>query len=177
MHLFWRKGYESSSLQELLQVMDLSKSSFYQAFHSKHALFQLCLQHYRRFLVQELRVQLKRSGSGKQFIISVLRQAAEDTAGPDARRGCLLMNTASEFAQADPQIAQLVSLSIESFTEIFEQAVIQAQQQGEIPPTKDARALATYLVSSKSGLMNMVKAGADRETVKRIADIVVSALV
>lgn len=176
MQLFWRKGYESSSLQELLRTMGLSKSSFYQAFKSKHALFQRCIQHYQKSLNDEMRSQLKKTNSAKTFINTVFNNVANETSGSDARRGCLLMNTASEFAQTDQEIADLVSSSIDSITSVFELAIQQAQQQGEISSDKDARTLATYLVSNMSGLKNMVKAGADRETVKRIASIVMSTL-
>jgi len=176
MQLFWRKGYESSSLQDLLGTMGLSKSSFYQTFNSKHALFQQCIQHYRQTLTDEMQAQLQETGSGKTFITTLFHNVSNETTGPDARRGCLLMNTASEFAQSDPEISELVSNSIEQLTKIFEQAIQQAQQQGDISPDNDSQALATYLVSSMSGLRNMVKAGADRKTVKQIADVVISAL-
>ena len=176
MQLFWRKGYESSSLQELLITMGLSKSSFYQTFKSKHALFQSCTQHYGKSLNNEIRTQLKNADSGKTFINNLLNNVANETSGPDARRGCLLMNTASEFAQTDQEIAELVSSSIDSITNIFELAIQQAQRQEEISSDKNARTLATYLVSNMSGLKNMVKAGADRETIKRIASIVMTAL-
>lgn len=176
MDLFWRKGYESSSLQDLLAATGLSKSSFYQAFKSKHRLFQRSLQNYREMLTGELKIQLSQADSGKAFIGATFQNVAGETSGPDARRGCLLMNTASEFAQTDPDIAKLVSDSIDSITDVFERAIRQAQQQGEISSSKDVRALASYLVSSMSGLRNMVKAGADRETIRRIADIAMSAL-
>lgn len=176
MQLFWRKGYESSSLQDLLGTMGLSKSSFYQTFKSKQLLFQQCIRHYRRTLTDEMRAQLQKTGSGKTFITTLFHNVTRETSGPDARRGCLLMNTASEFAQSDPDIAKLVSSSIDKFTNVFELAIQQAQQQGDISSDKDSQTLATYLVSSMSGLRNMVKAGADRKTVKQIADVVLSAL-
>ena len=177
MQLFWRKGYESSSLQELLSTMGLSKSSFYQTFKSKHTLFQNCIRHYRQTLGDALSTQLEKSASGKTFINNLFQNVAEETCGgADARRGCLLMNTASEFAQNDADIASLVNNSLQNFIDVFEMAVQQAQQQGEISADKDSRGLATYLVSSMSGLKNMVKAGADRKTVKQIADTVVSTL-
>lgn len=176
MQLFWRKGYESSSLQELLATMGLSKSSFYQAFNSKRALFQRCIQHYSHALTDEMQTQLNAMGQGKAFIQSMFQNVANETCGSNSRRGCLLMNTASEFAQADPDIAELVSCSIDGITDIFESAILQAQQQGAIPGSRDARTLAVYLVSSMSGLKNMVKAGIDRESVKRISTVVLSAL-
>ncbi len=176
MQLFWRKGYESSSLQDLLSTMGLSKSSFYQTFKSKHALFQNCIEHYQQTLDSEMRTQLENTGSGKAFIKNLFTSVANETSGSDARRGCLLMNTASEFAQTDQEIAELVSSSIDCITDVFETAIQQAQRQEEIPSDKDARTLATYLVSTMSGVRNMVKAGADRETVKRITGIAMTAL-
>ncbi len=52
------------------------------------------------------------TGSGKAFIQTLFRDVAKETTGTDGRRGCLLMNTASEFAQTDPGIAELVSRTI-----------------------------------------------------------------
>jgi len=176
MLLFWRKGYESTSLQDLLTGMGLSKSSFYQAFKSKHCLFQQSIQHYRKMLTNDLQMQLEQADSSRDFLENLFRNVASETSGPDARRGCLLMNTASEFAQTDSEIAGLVGDSIENITNIFEQAIRQAQDADKINKDKDARSLATYLLSSMSGLKNMVKAGADRETIKRIVDNVLSVL-
>lgn len=176
MLLFWRKGYESTSLLDLLTAMGLSKSSFYQAFKSKHRLFQLSIQHYQNELSENLQMQMKLADSSRDFLENLFRNVASETSGPDARRGCLLMNTANEFAQTDSEIAGLVAGSIEHLTNIFEQAILQAQDEDKISKDKDARSLAIYLVSSMSGLKNMVKAGADRETIKRIVDNVLSVL-
>lgn len=123
-----------------------------------------------------MRTQLENTGSGKTFIKNLFTSVANETSGSAARRGCLLMNTASEFAQTDQEIAELVSSSIDCITDVFETAIQQAQRQEEIPSDKDARTLATYLVSTMSGVRNMVKAGADRETVKRITGIAMTAL-
>jgi len=87
-----------------------------------------------------------------------------------------LMNTASEFSQRDASIADIVSHSVDSFTDVFEVAILQAQQQGEILASRDARSLATYLVSTISGLRNMVKAGADPRTIKQIVEVALPAL-
>ena len=59
---------------------------------------------------------------------------------------------------------------------VFEKAIERGQQQGDIPAEKNRRALANYLVSSMSGLKNMVKAGADSSNIKQTADIILSAL-
>ncbi len=176
MQLFWRKGYESTSLQDLLKAMRLSKSSFYQTFKSKGLLFERSIQNYQSLLTDELQSQLRQANSGKAFLESLFSSVASETCGSDARRGCLLMNTASEFAQTDASIASLVSDSLDEITSIFEKAIKQGQREDDINKDKEARTLAIYLVSSMSGLKNMVKAGADRETIKRIVKITLSIL-
>jgi len=177
MNLFWRKGYESSSLHDLLATMKLSKSSFYQTFNSKHDLFKDCFYQYHKMVIDNLESQLKQATSGKAFIENLFHAIATETVGQNARRGCLLVNTAIEFAQTDPEIAKLVSDGIDDLTTIFETAIKQGQQQHDITITKDARAMAIYLVSSISGLRTMIKAGADRETIRRIAEITLLAIV
>ncbi|MFK5983972.1 MAG: TetR/AcrR family transcriptional regulator [Pseudomonadota bacterium] len=176
MQLFWQKGYESTSLQNLINAMDLSKSSFYQAFKSKHQLFQRCIQQYQNMLSGKMKEHLEGAASRKSNISILFYNKADETSGLNARRGCLTMNTASEFAQTDPEISALISQSIESFVDVFESAIKQAQQQGEISTDKDARSIAAYLVSSMSGLNTMIKSGADRESIKRIATIILSVL-
>lgn len=176
MQVFWLKGYESTSLQDLLKAMGLSKSSFYQTFKSKGLLFERSIQNYQNLLTENLGNRLKQADSGKSFLEDLFFDVANETRGLDCRRGCLLMNTANEFAQTDEDIANLVSNSLDEITTIFEKAIQQAQENNEIHQDKDARSLAVYLVSNMSGLKNMVKAGADRKTINGIVKIVLSAL-
>ncbi len=176
MQLFWRKGYEATSLQELITSMKLSKSSFYQTFESKHQLFLRCIEHYQKMLSSMMESHLASDTPKKMNISSLFYNKANETSGLNARRGCLTMNTASEFAQSDPEVSAIISQSIECFVDVFEIAIKQAQQQGDISMDKDPRSIAAYLVSSMSGLNTMIKSGADRESIKRIAAIILSVL-
>ncbi|HFE45525.1 MAG TPA: TetR/AcrR family transcriptional regulator [Nannocystis exedens] len=174
MQLFWRKGYESSSLRDLLAAMGISKSSFYHVFESKHLLFQRCLRHYHQMLLSDLRRALALACSGGQFVSTLLSSVGREC---EHRRGCLIMNTASEFALRDAQISELVASSVDEIVELFAGAIRSAQEEGEIGQEHDARVLATYLLSSLSGLRNMVKAGVDRQSIDSIAELVWRALV
>ena len=78
MNVFWRQGYEASSLQDLISAMGLSKSSFYQSFESKQALFKRCIKFYRQGLVDELQGKLSKSDSGKAFIQTLFHDVAKE---------------------------------------------------------------------------------------------------
>ncbi len=176
MHVFWASGYDATSLQDLLQAMRLSKSSFYQAFGSKQQLFERCLRRYREQTAQDLLARLDKLGSGRRFIAELLGAAVDEARSKHKPRGCLVMNTANEFAQRDPEVAAWVQKGVNRFKGIFETAVRRSQDQGEIPPERDPETLALYLVSSMSGIKTLVKAGLDDESAERIVGVILSAL-
>jgi TetR/AcrR family transcriptional repressor of nem operon len=132
MQLFWRKGYEATSLTDLIKAMGLSKSSLYQAFGSKHDLFESCITRYKDMLVADMQTALNNASSARRFIEQAFYAVADETRSNLTRRGCLVMNTASEFAQRDPAVARRVAASTRAFSRVFATAVRQAQLDREI---------------------------------------------
>lgn len=176
MEVFWCKGYETTSLQDLLSAMSLSKSSFYQTFGSKQQLFERCIRRYRESIAADMLRRLDKAVSGRQFIEDMLYAVADEARGPEKPRGCLVMNTANEFAQRNPTVAGWVAQGVDRFTAVFKAAVQRAQREGDIAADKNSDALAHYLVSSMSGLKTMVKAGAGEKMVKDIVQLILTAL-
>ncbi len=176
MHLFWRQGYEATSMQNLLDTMQLSKSSLYQTFGSKHDLFQQCIQYYRSMMTTGLKQGLETTPSARDFIEQAFLSQIEKAKNPANRIGCLVMNTASELAQRDADIARLIKQGTESFIAMFHQAIELAQQQGDIAPTRDAKSLAHFLMSSMAGLNGMVKAGASQAVLHNIVKEILRSL-
>ena len=176
MQVFWTQGYEHTSMQDLLNAMNLSKSSLYQAFGSKQQLFRQCVARYTDELTGRLREGLAGAPSGRRFIEAFLNSVLADVREEGQRRGCMVMNTASEFAQNEADIARDVAGSIERFRGVLQAAVERAQREGDIPPERDARQLANFLVSSMSGLKNQAKAGADADTLQGIIAVILKAL-
>jgi len=164
MSVFWKQGYCATSLDDLLNAMNLSKSSFYQAYKSKHALFLNCLSHYLKLTSDELQVVLTKSESGKKIIIDIFDMVIQD--GAKNPCGCLISNTANEFAQTDAQITKLIKKSLNTYKRIFKRAVEKGQNDGSINEDIDPECLAAYLVTSLSGLRTMVKAGIDQKTLR-----------
>lgn len=176
MHLFWRQGYEATSMQNLLDTMHLSKSSLYQTFGSKHDLFQECIQHYRSMMTTDLRQALEKAPSGRGFIEHFYMSLVDKMKDPVNRIGCLVMNSASELAQRDDDIARLIKQGTEGFIKVFCDAVTRAQQEGDISPHKDPQALAHYLMSNLSGLNSMAKAGMSQTVLKDIVKQIMQSL-
>ncbi len=176
MQLFWRKGYENTSMQDLLDVMDLSKSSLYQAFGGKQALFERCMACYGDFMIENLQAGLAAAPSGLTFIRQFLESVLDEARGLSEARGCLVLNTANEFARRDPRIADAVTQGLGRFHGVLMTAVQRAQREGDIPSERNATMLANYLVSSMSGLKILSKAGADEASMQGIIELVLKTL-
>jgi len=176
MGLFWRKGYEATSLQDLVGAMGLSRSSFYQAFGSKRELFLSCLERYQESTALDLTTRLDDAATGRDFIEDTLLWAIEEVIEGVDPKGCLVVNTATEFAQRDEQVAARVSQGFDKYRAIFLAAARRGQEDGSVRNDKEATLLAHYLVTSMSGLRTMVKAGTDIEVLRGMVAMVMSAM-
>jgi len=173
---FWSRGYQATSMQDLLRATALSKSSLYQQYGDKARLFSRCLERYCDAHARRLRAQLERSATGLAFIEHTLREIADTPAVGPGRRGCLLMNTATELGSRAPWVASRLSAGRDAFAGVFETAVRRAQAEGAISPARDPATLALYLVNSVSGLHTLLKAGTDRAEAHAVVDSILRAL-
>ncbi len=176
MEVFWSKGFEACSLQDLLKATGLSKSSLYHTFEDKRQLFQRCLERYREGSASRMLENLRQDDSARNFIAGTLNAVADEARPGGSPRGCFVMNTASELAQSDPDVAALVTQSLAQFRGVFLEAVRRGQADGEITGERSAEELATYLVTSMGGLRTMVKGGMDPTTARSMVQVILRAL-
>ncbi len=176
MQIFWQHGYESTSLQDLLQATGLSKSSLYQAYGSKLGLFRAAFAQYCQQRASDLRSQLLGAPQIKPALAHWLLSAAEESQTGEPPRGCMLVNVASEFSQSDPEIALLIQRGGSAIQRALRDALQQAVARGELADTSDPAALAAYLQCLMSGLRTQVKSGAPREAVEAVVNLALQAL-
>ena len=170
--LFWCKGYEPTSLADLLEAMNISKSSMYLAFKSKRELFIKCLMLYQDQLINELSSELEQSSTGFAFFEVVLDMVATGAGEPAGTRGCMLVNSASEFGQDDPEITQGIAQGLWRISALFQKAIEKGQQDKSITTRQDSLSLANYLGVTLIGLRIFIKAGANKNTAKGVAQTI-----
>ena len=176
MEQFWAAGYEATSLQQLLEATSLSRSSLYQAFGGKQALFERCLEHYVADRLRVMGQALDASPSGREFIRETLRRTAED-ARCGRPRGCLVMNSAAEFGQGRGPLSRKVGACIEAFAGLFAEAVRRGRIDGSIATHEDPALLGRYFVTVVAGLRTLVKgSAADENSVRRLTEVALKAL-
>ncbi|WP_338681530.1 TetR family transcriptional regulator [Streptomyces acidiscabies] len=173
--LFWRRGYEATSMADLVEHLGIARASIYATFGSKHDLYLKALDRYSDLNLSFLVRELSAPGPALPGVRAVVRRfAAEATGDPDRRRGCLIVNTAAELAPHDPAAARLVEAGWEQLETLLHSALVRAQAQGELTQDRDPRALARMLLVFLQGLRIIGKASTDPTA--RVRDAVQQAL-
>ncbi len=168
MKVFWVQGYEKTSLTDLIQEMGLSKSSFYQSFGSKRGLFKLCLDKYKGDFIKKASRILDKSPSGKVFINTFFKELIDKPSNHIANRGCFIVNTAIEFKKKDKNIAIFVNQSMKELQGVFQKAIDESKQKGELPQFPKSNILAGKLVMIFFGSKIMFRVGMERSLIRKI---------
>ena len=171
MQQFWRAGYEATSLQDLLQVMHLSKSSLYQTFGSKHELFLRSIDFYQQSLVDEIYKSLSNSRTSKAFLKQLLENVIAEAASKK-KKGCLLVNTVNELSHRDKTVSKAVLIAFRNVENVIRLAVEQGKKEGTIKTAVSTETLVDYIITNISGLRTMAKSGADKSRLASVVNII-----
>ena len=173
MELFWQKGYEATSMRDLLGCMGIGRGSFYGTFGDKRSLFLAALDRFERKRTAWVDEALE-GPEPMDAIRYVFERTVENLVGFEPRRGCLLANSAVELAPHDPEVAERISSYVRRTEDAFAAALERAA--GELPEKEDPRTLARFLVSNLHGLRVMARAGAPREALEDTVRVVLATL-
>ena len=155
--VFWLKGYESTSMVDLMEAMDLHKGSIYKAFGDKHQLFMSALGHYMSVGSTHLKSMMESAESPTEAIRSFLYMAlTECTCGPVAK-GCLMMNSVVELAPHDEDVKALIGNFMEGAKRQISAVISRGQALGEFRTDKSGDELADYVMNVKAGLLTAGK--------------------
>lgn len=174
-HTFWAKGYEATSVQDLVTSMGIKRQSMYDTFGDKHALFITALRHYCQKVIGTNLEALRDPGSPLSNLRRFFQQKVDDLLKAGDLRGCLVTNSATERALFDLETSAEVTRGMRLMESAFEASLVRAREAGEIPPDTDTGALAAYLLNAVQGLFVIGKVGPQRRRLEQIVEVTFSA--
>ncbi|MDG9674156.1 TetR/AcrR family transcriptional regulator [Micromonospora sp. DH14] len=166
---FWDAGYAATSLEDLVRVSGLGKGSLYGAFGDKHRLFLRALREYTDTSCGYLREMLASTPRALDALRAFVMAPVGDPGGAAARRGCLMANSTSELATADPDVLAEARRTYEATTALVAECVGRAQDEGDLPRDVDPVETARALLAAQQGLVFMGRTGMDIDTLTRTA--------
>jgi TetR/AcrR family transcriptional regulator, transcriptional repressor for nem operon len=165
--LFWKVGYEKSSMSALLKAMGIQKGSFYATFGSKHQLLVEALDRYiqwRFASFQALRARWPPLDALRRHLDGVV----DESTGTDRFMGCFLVNCATELAPGDRVIREIVTKTLRAHAAFYEELFEEAKARKELPADYAVHLQATALLGVVMAMCVSARGGLPAESIRAL---------
>lgn len=163
MFLFWERGYEGVSMDDLTEAMGISPSSLYASFGSKEELFLTTLDKYEKEIGMYWVPILKNTADGREAFVRMFKAASRELTRPDLPRGCMMtLALLHSSPQLDP-LRRKLNKRRAAALDIITARLRLAIEEGELPEKAAIDNLAQLLMTVFQGMTVRARAGADRK--------------
>ena len=171
MRIFWKLGYEATSMADLRAGLGVTQASLYAAYGNKEALFREAVELYQRTDGDTTVRALSQPGSAKDAIQAMLQGAVETFSAKGAPGGCLIVLGATNCTAENRAVQQYLASLRQATLERIARRLKLAQKEGELPKSVSVRNLAGYYATVLHGLSLPARDGASREELTSIVSL------
>ena len=158
--LFWSKGYNGTSAQDLVDHLEISRSSLYGTYGDKRTLFLKSLQRYREKMSGSFIKMIEESDDAEETITAIFKSLLAESRDDSIPKGCFMVNSTVELASFDEEIADLIRENEKSVVEALCHAIQKGKDAGQFGNPNSAQSLARFLFNSITGLRVAARSGA-----------------
>jgi TetR/AcrR family transcriptional repressor of nem operon len=175
-NLFWLRGYNATSMQDLVDGLGISRSSLYDTYGDKHTLFIKALESYQTANSGQMCGIVNSGKPAKETIRRLLNMIIDELLNDKAQRGCFMVNAEVEVAPHDSQVSQIICTSDQQVEDAFYIVIKKGQENGEIKNPQDARALSRFIFNTVKGIQVTAKSTSDKAVFEDIIKMALSVL-
>ncbi|MHC8491962.1 TetR/AcrR family transcriptional regulator [Thalassospira sp. SM2505] len=168
--LFWRHGYDNTSMADLSAAMALRPPSIYAAFGSKEGLFEEVVERYSERVGKNIWGNLDRFRSAREATRHLLVSTIETFSHPENPRGCMIVLAAPQPDAEHSSVARSLCERRKGNVQVLKTIYADAVRRGEIPRGADLDRIANYYVTVQHGLSIQTRDGMDRDALMAVAD-------
>ena len=173
MHVFWRQGYEATSVSDLTRAMHINPPSLYAAFGDKEQLYLEALARYQQQRVESMAKWFDEEPTAKAAVRRLLTEAARELARAGAPRGSMLVFSAMQCSSEALQ-AKLAERRA-SVRAMLKMRIDRGIDEGELPRGTDSSALVDFYSAVFQGMSLQARGGASRKRLTATAEIAMRA--
>lgn len=174
MLLFWRHGYEATSLNDLTSALGVKPSSIYTVFGDKKRLFLEAVGSYLSGSITSGTI-IARAANGRDAAKNLMQAAAHGFTGADTPAGCLLASSAISCSDAANDVKEELASIRRSIEASLLDKIVSSVGAGVLPASSNAQALAGLTMAVIQGMSTLARDGATRETLLQIVDAAMQA--
>lgn len=175
MRAFWARGYEATSIQDLVDCMGINRGSLYDTFGDKHQLFLAALDQYTDSSLTR-GLALRKDGNSALILKDYLYSFMYRTLGDPEKRGCFATNTTVERSSYDEQCAQKLREYYDRVEADLTFLIERGQTAGEIRNSRPAADLATFFVGVMQGIRVMGKVKPEETALRPMVEVALETL-
>lgn len=172
--IFWQKGYQATSMQDLVDTMGLNRGSIYDTYGDKHSLFLMCLKSYSDGMLNDYLQATDAAKSPVKAIEKIIKRAAARTI--EEGKTCMGVKSAFELASDDEEVHAILKENTGSVVNVLKDLIRKAQKADEINAKRDPAVLANFIVSNFTGFWQLFLVYGDPEMVKQQADFLIRSI-
>ena len=175
MLLFWQKGFQNTSLDEIAESVGIKKPSLYAAFGDKEMLFRRVLERYSGKVSGPIQA-LNRYDDIREAINAFIELGIAAACGNENPRGCLLASAFADSALLPPNLAKEIKTLVGQADRAVAQRLKKAVRCGQLPRDFDVKGAAKFLISLMHGIALRVRAGDSRADLQRVKKVALGCL-
>lgn len=160
-HVFWAKGYEGASLDDLTKAMKINRPSLYGTFGNKHGLFLAALQRYKEVQGKAQSAPLRDEPDIRVAVARYYRAIIRTVAPSDGPCGCLIASVAPEVAERDPKLREQIATGLRASEAFLDQRLAEADAPSDVT--------GAMIVSAGMSLAQRARLGAPPDVLHDIA--------
>ncbi len=173
MRVFWKRGYEATSIQDLVDALGVNRASLYATFGDKGQLFEAALTKYTEAVAATVGAHLQPPHAGKEAVAGYLHALVAQVTEPGAPGGCLLLNTAMTCTTAPAALLAQAARGVLRNEELLYAAL---KRDSTLATRADLRSLARFFAAEAHGLALLARTGAKASQLRDAADVALSVL-
>jgi AcrR family transcriptional regulator len=170
LNVFWRNGYEGTSIADLTDAMGINPPSLYAAFGNKEKLFHKALERYAQQVTSYWNEAIEKP-TARGMAEHLLRKSADFLSEECNPPGCMMVRTAMQCSAAEESIERELASRRATGEVMLRERLATAKDQGELPADLDPQDYARYLMTVLEGMSVRSANGSSREELHKIADM------
>ena len=175
MQVFWAKGYDATSTDDLRHAIGIGRQSLYDTFGGKRTLYLEALRRYQddsvAARIKTLRAAASPLSAIEQFLVAVARETPTQRA-----MGCMGVRAICDFGTSDPDVSALGKSAGTVVESALEDTLREAKAKNEVRSSLNVRAAAQFLQATLTGLKVAARAGSTPNALRGIAEVAVDGL-
>lgn len=174
LEVFWRQGYEGTSVAELTRAMGINPPSLYAAFGNKEGLFREAVDRYAKKGADHVREAMAEP-TVRAAVEKLLRGTAERLTDPECPNACMLVSSALSCSEASEEIRNELASRRSCLEKSVNERLQKARSDGDLPDDADPAALARYVATVCHGMSVQASGGATRKDLMAVVDMTLKA--